>query len=211
MAPSLVAARSHLPHPLACLPQWPHPQLLPARIACAPGRQALAILPALRRARHLRLPAQPNTAHVPPLIVLRAAAAGVSTHLLTNDITNNSRTRASCAFCWITWCAVPAGPDLGPRLTAGPPCPASCHKLQRLLLSHPPHSALDPEGSLLQLDSIGVQSAGPPGLLHLPILATSAWRSGLYAGPAPGPVPPLQVRLRCGRPAAGSCGRSPWA
>ncbi|KAL4418641.1 hypothetical protein ABPG77_005378 [Micractinium sp. CCAP 211/92] len=31
------------------------------------------------------------------------AAAGVSTHLLTNEVTNNGRTRASCAFCWITW------------------------------------------------------------------------------------------------------------
>ncbi len=31
------------------------------------------------------------------------AAAAVATNLLTGRLTDNSRTRASCAFCWITW------------------------------------------------------------------------------------------------------------
>ena len=31
------------------------------------------------------------------------AAAALTTNLLTDSDTNNSRTRASCAFCWITW------------------------------------------------------------------------------------------------------------
>ncbi|KAI3428598.1 hypothetical protein D9Q98_007421 [Chlorella vulgaris] len=31
------------------------------------------------------------------------AAAAVATNLLTGRFTDNSRTRASCAFCWITW------------------------------------------------------------------------------------------------------------
>jgi hypothetical protein len=33
------------------------------------------------------------------------AAAAVATSLLTDQFTDNSRTRASCAFSWVTWWA----------------------------------------------------------------------------------------------------------